>query len=52
MPYDRYTKMEKGKKRWCARNKQTGSVVCYDSREKRERGLSIRERYAREKRRG
>lgn len=50
MPYTLFIKMEKGKKRWCAR-KSDGSVICYDSREKRERGLKIRERYARDKRR-
>lgn len=46
MPYDRFTRKEKGKTRWCARNKQTGKVVCYSSKAKRERGLGIRESFA------
>lgn len=46
MPYRRFTKTVKGKKRWCAENVQTGKVVCYDSKVERERGLKIRMSYA------
>jgi len=45
MPYKKFTKFVKGKKKWCIRNKRTGQVVCYRSKEVREKGIRMREAF-------
>ncbi|MFX0134121.1 MAG: hypothetical protein ACFFDN_10805 [Candidatus Hodarchaeota archaeon] len=43
MPYSKFTKIVKGKKKYCTRNLETGEVVEYDSAEKRASGIQMRE---------
>jgi len=45
MPYQKYTKTIKGKKKFCIRNKQTGQETCYDSEKKRNTGIKIKEAF-------
>jgi len=46
MPYKKYTKTVKGKKKYCIKNKNTGKETCFCSEEKRNNGIRIREAYA------
>ncbi|MBC8181495.1 hypothetical protein H8E88_10270 [candidate division KSB1 bacterium] len=45
MPYQKFTKIIKGKKNFCIKNKQTGKVTCYDSEKKRETGIRMKEAF-------
>lgn len=42
MPYEKFVKQVKGKKKFCIKNKQTGKVTCYDSEKKRETGIKMK----------
>jgi len=45
MPYIKFTKKVKGKKKWCIKNKETGKVYCSDSKEKREKMIRMHEAF-------
>ncbi len=45
MPYELFTKMVKGKKKYCTRNKETGAVRHYDSAAKRKTGMRMAHAY-------
>lgn len=42
MPYSKFTKKVKGKKKYCTRHKTKGTVVCYSSKAKRKTGIKMR----------
>ena len=46
MPYEKFTKIVKGKKKYCLKNKVTGNVTCYSSEEKRNTGIRMKEAFA------
>ena len=46
MPYSKFTKIVNGKKKYCIRNLRTGKITCYDSPEKRETGIRMKEAFA------
>jgi hypothetical protein len=46
MPYDLFTKVVKGKKKYCTKHKKTGKVVCYNSEEKRKTGIKMHHMFA------
>ena len=46
MPYRKFQKTVKGRRKYCTKNKRTGQVVCYQSDEARRKGIRIREAYA------
>ena len=43
MPYIKFESTKKGKKVWCTKNLRTGEIVHYESPEKREVGIRLRE---------
>jgi len=45
MPYKRFTKTVKGKKKYCLENKITGKVYCSDTRAKREKVKRLHEKF-------
>ena len=46
MPYLKFTKIVDGKKKYCIKNKKTGSITCYSSKKKREKGIRMKEAFA------
>lgn len=46
MPYQKFTKYEKGVKYYAARNTRNGKVTKYTSDENRETGIKMREMYS------
>ena len=46
MPYDQFIKTVGGKKKYCLKNKSTGSVTCYGSEAKRKTGIRMKEAFA------
>jgi len=42
MPFHKFTKTVKGKKKYCTKHLVKGTVVCYDSEEKRKTGIKMR----------
>jgi len=46
MPYKKFSKKVKGKKKYCLKNKETGAVTCYDSEKKRKIGIKMKEAFA------
>lgn len=45
MPYDKFVRVVKDKKKYCTKNKRTGKVVCYSSERKRKTGIRMREMF-------
>lgn len=45
MPYRLSTKKEKGKKKYCMTNKNTGKTYCYDSAKARKKGMRMHEMF-------
>lgn len=41
MPYDLFTKVIKGQKKYCMRTKSTGKVYCYKSKSDRATGMKM-----------
>lgn len=46
MPYNKFVKAMRGRKKYCTKNKRTGKIVCYSSKRKRETGMKMREMFA------
>lgn len=42
MPYRKFTKKVKGKKKWCIQNLDTKKVTCYGSEAKRKTGIRMK----------
>ena len=45
MPYKKFTKKVKKKKKYCVRNVETGKVTCYSSEKKRKTGIRMKEAF-------
>lgn len=45
MPYQKFTKTVKGKKKYCTRNKNTGKVRCFSSKGKRKTMIKMAHAY-------
>jgi len=45
MPYQNFSEIVKGKRKYCMRNKRTGKEYCYDSAKEREEGKRIHEAF-------
>jgi hypothetical protein len=43
MPYTLFQKEEKGEKKYCMKSKETGKTYCFDSPEKRKKGMRMHE---------
>jgi len=46
MPYKDFTKIEKGKKKFCMTSIKTNKTYCYDSKTKRDEGKRLHEAFA------
>ena len=45
MPYNKFVRMIKEKKKYCLKNKRTGKVTCYSSDKKRKTGIRMKEAF-------